>query len=100
MKDSHWKAASLVLTTALIIVVASWATAQTGSVGPAKGNVIVEASKQRYVLSIGHASAKEVDKYIMYDSWHLADSEQIWVLVDPHKAKSKWTRMDFKVDPK
>jgi hypothetical protein len=95
MKDSHWKALSLSLTTALIVVVASWATAQTGSVGPGERTVIVEASKRRYVLTIGHRSAKEVDKYIMYDSWTLPETEEIWVLQDPHKAKSKWIRMPF-----
>jgi hypothetical protein len=95
MKDSHWKAASLIVTTALIMIVASWATAQSGSIGPDEAKVIVEASKQRYVLAIGHASAKEVDKYIIYDSWNLAESEEIWVLENPHKAKSKWIRMGF-----
>lgn len=95
MKDSHWKAISLSLTTALIVVVASWATAQEGSAGPGEGKVIVEADKRRYILTIGHASAKEVDKYIIYDSWDLAESEEIWVLEDPHKAKSKWIRMPF-----
>lgn len=95
MKDSHWKAASLALTTALIVVVASWATAQNGSVGPGEGKVVVEADKRRYVLSIGHASAKEVDKYILYDSWNLVETEEIWVLEDPHKAKSRWVPMSF-----
>ena len=93
MKDSHWKALSLTLTTALIVVVASFAKAQnSGSVGP---GVTVEADKRRYILTIGHASAKEVDKYILYDSWDLAETEDIWVLEDPHKAKSKWIRMSF-----
>ena len=95
MKDSHWKLVSLSLTTALIVVVASWATAQDGSMGPGEGSVIVESNKNRYILTIGHASAKEVDKYIIYDSWYLAETEEIWVLEDPHKAKSKWIRMLF-----
>ncbi len=93
MKDSHWKAFSLTVTTALIVVVASFATAQNRSTTPT--GVTVEADKARYRMAIGHASAKEVDKYILYDSWNLAETEDIWVLEDPHKAKSKWIRMAF-----
>ncbi len=95
MKESHWKAASLALTTALIVVVASWATAQSSVGTKGTGTVTVEADKARYRMAIGHASAKEVDKYMIYDSWHLADTEDIWILEDPHKAKSKWVKMSF-----
>ena len=95
MKDSHWKAASLTLMTALIVLVASWATAQDTSAGRTDGSVVVEADKRRYILTVGRAAGMEVDKYIMYDSWHLAQSGDVWILDDPHKPKSKWVRMVF-----
>ncbi len=97
MKDSHWKALSLVATSALILVVASWATAQDGSQPPSR-DVIVEADKHRYRISIGHASAKEVDKYILYDSWDVANTKDVWFLKDPHNPRSEWKRIDLQWD--
>jgi hypothetical protein len=95
MKDSFWKLASLTLLSVLVVLVASWATAQDTRTVPADGSVVIEADKQRYVLAIGKASAMETDKYFIYDSWSLGQSGEIWTLEDPHKAKSKWVRMSF-----
>lgn len=95
MKDSHWKAASLTVTTALIVVVASWANAQETTAARSDGAVIVEADKRRYVLTIGKASAMETDKYMIHDSWELGQTGDIWILENPHKAKSHWVRMQF-----
>ena len=97
MKDSTWKALSLVTTSALIVVVASWATAQTGIAAEtgSRGGVTVEADKQRYVLAIGAATHKEADKYILYDSWDFANTREAWVLLDPHKPRSKWKAIEF-----
>ena len=96
MKDSHWKAASLVLMTTVIVFVASWASAQGTTPARSDGSVVVEADKRRYVLTIGKASAMETDKYIIYDSWDLGQTGDIWVLENPHKSKSTWARMEFK----
>jgi len=97
MKDSHWKALSLIATSTLIIVVASWANAQDGS-QPPRREVVIEAEKDRYRLVIGHASAKEVDKYILFDTWDLPNTGDIWFLTDPHKTRGKWKRMEFEED--
>jgi len=95
MKDSHWKAASLTLMCALIVLVASWATAQDTAAARPDGSVIVEANKSRYTLRVGRASGMETDKYILYDTWDVAQTGQIWLLDDPHKSKGKWIRMEF-----
>jgi hypothetical protein len=89
MKDSFWKLASLTLLSVLVVLVASWATAQDTSPVPSDGSVVVEGDKRRYILTIGKASAMETDKYFIYDSWHLGQTGDIWMLEDPHKAKSK-----------
>ena len=94
MQDRHWKALSLLATSSLIIVVASWANAQDGSQPPSR-DVIVEGDKDRYRLTIGHATAKEVDKYILFDTWDVANTKDIWLLNDPHKKSGEWKRMEF-----
>lgn len=96
MKDSFWKAASLTLMCALIVLVASWASAQGTEPMRSDGSVVVEGDKRRYVLSIGRSSGMETDKYMLYDSWDVAQTGDIWILDDPHKSKSEWVRMEFK----
>ncbi len=111
MKKSFWKVISLVLMTALIVVVASWASAQSSRKSKGKddkkaelpeyaeqrgaGSVIVEGNKQRYVLTIGFRNGSEQDKYILYDSWNLAETKDVWFLKDPHTVRSKWARIPF-----
>ncbi len=103
---SHWRATSLVLTTTLIILVASWASAQSRSksksddssepvVVGAEGRVVIERSRGRYVLARGFAASNETDKYFLYDSWDVAETKDIWVLTDPHKVKNSWKRVPF-----
>jgi hypothetical protein len=109
MKESYWKGFSLLVTTALIVVVTSWATAQSTRDEAAQtsssddevaesgniGRVVVEANKERYVLRIGHASSSENDKYILFDSWDVANTKDIWFLKDPHNTRSEWVRIKF-----
>jgi hypothetical protein len=108
MKESHWRAMSLVTTTTLIIVVASWASAQSrgkaetaagdpnaATVGSADGRVIIERDRTRYRIEIGYKNNNENDKYILYDSWNLVDTQDIWFLKDPHKVRSVWKRIPF-----
>lgn len=105
MKESHWRATSLVLTTTLIILVASWASAQSRSKSKStdeepsmsqstNGQVIIERDRTRYRLAI-HASNTETDKYILYDSWDVPETKDIWFLEDPHKVRSTWKRIPF-----
>jgi len=97
---------SLVLTTSLILFVASWATAQRplkststeadDSIGQSpSGQVIIERDRRRYVLVPGYATSNETDKYFLYDSWDVAETKDIWVLTDPHKVKNSWKRIPF-----
>ena len=111
MKELLWKVVSLVLMTALIVVVASWASAQSSKKSKDKddkkaelpdyaeqrnnGSVIVEGNKQRYVLTIGFRNGSEQDKYILFDSWNVVETKDIWFLKDPHTVRSKWTRIPF-----
>jgi len=106
MKESHWRATSLVLTTTLIVLVASWASAQSQSkatpkdpsepaVVGAEGRVVIERSRARYVLQRGYTAANETDKYFLYDSWDVVETKDIWVLTDPHKVKNSWKRVPF-----
>jgi len=105
MKESHWRATSLVLTTTLIVLVASWASAQSRSKATSSssdesdltttdGKVIIERDRRRYSLAI-HASNTETDKYILYDTWDVAETKDIWFLEDPHKVRSTWKRIPF-----
>jgi len=106
MKESHWRATSLVLTTTLILLVASWATAQSRSKSTStgeentmsestNGQVVIERDRRRYVLVPGYATSNETDKYFLFDSWDVAETKDIWVLTDPHKIKNSWKRIPF-----
>ncbi|MFT7465600.1 MAG: hypothetical protein ACI9EF_003969 [Pseudohongiellaceae bacterium] len=107
MKESHWRVVSVVLTTTLIIVVASWAQAQSRGAKTAanddpasmttraRGNVLIERNLSRYTLKVGFARSTEQDKYILYDTWNVAETKDIWYLEDPHKVRSTWKRIPF-----
>jgi len=94
MKEHHWKALSLVATSALIVLVSSWAMARPSPVDFVDPVVVKDG--QRYVMTIGHASSKESDKYFLYDSWELEKTQDIWMLDKPHKPEAKWQRMTLK----
>jgi hypothetical protein len=83
---------------ALIVLVASWASAQDNAPVRSDGSVVVETDKRRYILTIGRSSGMETDKYMLYDAWDVAQTGDIWILDDPHKNKGKWIRMDFAKD--
>lgn len=105
MKDLFWKLTSLVLMMVLIVVVASQASGthvpddEVGleQLGQAqdKGIVFVEADKQRYLISGIGSKPTENDKIILWDSWDVANTGDIWFLKDPHTARSKWTKMSI-----
>ncbi|MFT7465601.1 MAG: hypothetical protein ACI9EF_003970 [Pseudohongiellaceae bacterium] len=98
MKNNFWRAASLALTTTLILVVASWASAQDrgdGDLVAPKGEVVIERDLFRYQITFGAVSSAENDKYILYDTWDVGNTKDIWFLEDPHKVRSSWKRMSF-----
>lgn len=97
---------SLVLTTTLIIVVASWASAQsrgkslegdpdTVVLENANSRVVIESNRSRYVFRRGFAGGIETDKHFLYDSWNVGKTKDVWFLLDPHKVDSGWKRIAF-----
>ena len=107
MKEVHWKLLSLTATTALILTVASWATAQSSRRGTATTagggdevpglppQVIVQSNPQRYFITSSIVRGSEMDKIFLYDSWDVVNTKDIWFLLDPHELRSKWKRVPF-----
>jgi len=114
MKESFWKIVSLVLFTGLILVVASWATGtpqpQTSKTkkkaqedekrvyaGDEVKGVIIEKSMDRYRISVGGGSrGTDNEKIILYDSWDVANTKEIWFMDDPHTTNPRWVKIPFK----
>ena len=111
MKEVHWKMLSLGLTTCLILLVASWASAQsrgrksdeetatraeeTTETRAAANQVIVQADRARYRIQVGFARGNENDKIFLYDTWDVVETGDIWFLEDPHVPRCKWKRLPF-----
>jgi hypothetical protein len=105
MKDVFWKRTSFFLVVVLVVVVASWATDTSKSdekyqdelmeQAMEQGIVMVEGDKQRYLIFGSGSRPTENDKIILYDSWDLTNTNDIWLLKDPHTDRSKWSRMSF-----
>jgi hypothetical protein len=100
--------------TALIVVVASWATGSPdpqSSKGKSKGSdqekrvyagedlkgVIIEKSMNRYAISVGGGSrGTDNEKIILYDSWDVANTHDVWFMDDPHTTNPRWVKIPFK----
>ena len=113
MKEVHWKLLSLSLTTCLLLLVASWASAQsrgrksadeepagtraeeTDESRHAASQVIVQADRARYRIQVGFARGNENDKIFLYDTWDVVETGDIWFLEDPHVPRCKWKRLPF-----
>jgi hypothetical protein len=105
MSDVFWKRTSFILVVVLVVVVASWATGTPKSEEEAQeeliekamdqGIVMVEGDKQRYFIFGSGSRPTENDKIILYDSWDLPNTNNIWILRNPHTDKAKWARMSF-----
>ncbi len=113
MKDTFWKMTSLILMTILIIVVASWATGEPvmpQSKRKPKGKeddvekrvyagddlkgVIIERNLHRYQISVGGGSrGTDNEKIILYDTWDVFNTKEIWFMDDPHTTSPKWKKI-------
>jgi hypothetical protein len=115
MKESFWKVVSLALLTCLIVVVASWATGMPQPQSKSKTKkkddeqekrvytgddlkgVIIEKSRERYRVSVGGGSrGTDNEKIILYDTWDVANTKDIWFMDDPHTTSPRWVKIPFK----
>ena len=111
MKESFWRVTSLILTVVLIVVVASWATATPGDknkqqkdkVVPKKvyaddltrKGIVVEQNRQRFLMFSGGSRGTDNEKLILFDSWDVANTKDVWMMKNPHTEAPKWVRIPF-----
>ena len=109
-QETMWRAVSLVLLIGLIVVVTSWATAEPkGSKKkdePPKlpeyalqdpaGRVIVESNKSRFSIATGGNRGTDNEKIILWDTWDVANTGDVWMMEDPHTTSPQWKRIRFK----
>lgn len=101
MKESFWRISSIVFLTILVVVVASWAWAnqqyaeKKTSAGSGGGDVIVESNKQRYWISGGVTKGTDHDKIILWDTWDVENTKQVWYMKDPQSERPKWVKCPF-----
>lgn len=111
MRDTFWKFTSLILMIVLIVVAASWSSAtpqskkkkSTDKEDPkhlyaddeARKGIIVEQNRQRYLMFSGGSRGTDNEKLILFDSWDVANTKDVWMMKDPHTENPKWVRIRF-----
>lgn len=108
MKESFWRLSTLVLVVVLIVVVASWASGQKKkkdeeepklpnyAEDKLREGVIIERSYERYKIQVGAGNkGTEMEKILLYDSWDVVNTTDVWFMDDCHTSHPEWKRIPF-----